>query len=53
MTSNVAEDDDPLLTTPMPRYNAMLAILRNTLYMLVHHYFAVIVADVWQIRRNI
>ena len=24
---------DPLLTTPLPRYNAMLAVLRNTLYM--------------------
>ncbi|KAH9061824.1 galactose oxidase [Lactarius deliciosus] len=23
---------DPLLSTPMPRYNAMLAVLRNTLY---------------------
>ncbi|KAF8810792.1 galactose oxidase [Phlegmacium glaucopus] len=23
---------DPLLTTPLPRYNAMLAVLRNTLY---------------------
>jgi hypothetical protein len=27
------DPDDPLLTTPMPRYNAMLAVLRNTLYM--------------------
>jgi hypothetical protein len=27
------DQDDPLLTTPMPRYNAMLAVLRNTLYM--------------------
>ena len=35
----VAGADDPLSTTPMPRYNAMLAILRNTLYMLVHHHF--------------
>ena len=26
---------DPLLSTPMPRYNAMLAVLRNTLYMCV------------------
>ncbi|KAI0041460.1 galactose oxidase [Auriscalpium vulgare] len=26
------DPDDPLLTTPMPRYNAMLAVLRNTLY---------------------
>ncbi|KAF7791713.1 hypothetical protein EIP86_002737 [Pleurotus ostreatoroseus] len=24
--------DDPLLTTPLPRYNAMLAVVRNTLY---------------------
>ncbi|KAF9558179.1 galactose oxidase [Agrocybe pediades] len=24
--------DDPLSTTPLPRYNAMLAVLRNTLY---------------------
>ncbi|TIB37986.1 hypothetical protein E3P86_01935 [Wallemia ichthyophaga] len=27
-----ADTDDPQKTTPMPRYNAMLAILRNTLY---------------------
>ena len=27
------DPDDPLLSTPMPRYNAMLAVLRNTLYM--------------------
>ncbi|KAF8212252.1 hypothetical protein K438DRAFT_1662963 [Mycena galopus ATCC 62051] len=26
------DPDDPLLTTPLPRYNAMLAVLRNTLY---------------------
>ncbi|OBZ65623.1 Kelch repeat-containing protein 3 [Grifola frondosa] len=26
------DPDDPNLTIPMPRYNAMLAILRNTLY---------------------
>ncbi|KAJ7774810.1 galactose oxidase [Mycena metata] len=26
------DPDDPLLTTPMPRYNAMVAVLRNTLY---------------------
>jgi hypothetical protein len=25
--------DDPNLTVPIPRYNAMLAVLRNTLYM--------------------
>jgi hypothetical protein len=30
---NEADPDDPNLTTPMPRYNAMLAVLRNTLYM--------------------
>ena len=29
------DPDDPLLSTPMPRYNAMLAVLRNTLYMYV------------------
>lgn len=34
--ADVAVDlDDPTLTTPMPRYNAMLAILRNMLYMYV------------------
>lgn len=27
------DPDDPDLTRPMPRYNAMLAVLRNTLYM--------------------
>ncbi|KAI9458053.1 galactose oxidase [Boletus coccyginus] len=26
------DSDDPNLTKPMPRYNAMLAVLRNTLY---------------------
>ncbi|KAI0078590.1 galactose oxidase [Panus rudis PR-1116 ss-1] len=26
------DPDDPTLTTPLPRYNAMLAVLRNTLY---------------------
>ncbi|EKM75215.1 hypothetical protein AGABI1DRAFT_123321 [Agaricus bisporus var. burnettii JB137-S8] len=26
------DSDDPNLTIPMPRYNAMLAVLRNTLY---------------------
>ncbi|GBE83977.1 Kelch repeat-containing protein [Sparassis crispa] len=26
------DPDDPNLTTPLPRYNAMLAVLRNTLY---------------------
>lgn len=29
------DPDDPLLTTPLARYNAMLAVLRNTLYMSV------------------
>ena len=29
------DPDDPNLTKPMPRYNAMLAVLRNTLYMYV------------------
>ncbi|KAI8972871.1 galactose oxidase [Trametes punicea] len=41
------DPDDPMLTVPLPRYNAMLAVLRNTLYMYVsrfnfipptHHY---------------
>lgn len=27
------DPDDPTLTVPIPRYNAMLAVLRNTLYM--------------------
>jgi hypothetical protein len=27
------DPEDPLLSTPMPRYNAMLAVLRSTLYM--------------------
>jgi hypothetical protein len=30
------DPDDPLLSTPLPRFNAMLSILRNTLYMLVY-----------------
>lgn len=30
-----ADPDDPNLTRPIPRYNAMLAVLRNTLYMCV------------------
>lgn len=29
------DPDDPILTIPRPRYNAMLAVLRNTLYMCV------------------
>lgn len=28
-----ADPSDTIFTTPMPRYNAMLAVLRNTLYM--------------------
>lgn len=31
------DPDDSLLSTPMPRYNAMLAVLRNTLYMHVSY----------------
>lgn len=30
---DAVDADDPELTRPMPRYNAMLAVLRNTLYM--------------------
>ncbi|CAA7268695.1 unnamed protein product [Cyclocybe aegerita] len=30
--SNNVDTDDAILTTPLPRYNAMLAVLRNTLY---------------------
>lgn len=29
------DSDDPSLTVPLVRYNAMLAVLRNTLYMYV------------------
>jgi hypothetical protein len=29
------DSEDPLFSTPMPRYNAMFAVLRNTLYMYV------------------
>ena len=32
-TENEVNPDDPSLTLPLPRYNAMLAVLRNTLYM--------------------
>lgn len=32
-TSDQIDPDDPNLTVPLPRYNAMLAVLRNTLYM--------------------
>jgi hypothetical protein len=32
-TTVAGHTDDPNSTIPMPRYNAMLAILRNTLYM--------------------
>ena len=31
-----ADVEDPLLTTPIPRYNTMLAVLKNTLYMYVY-----------------
>lgn len=31
-TGQETDPDDPNLSTPLPRYNAMLAILRNTLY---------------------
>ncbi|PPQ88882.1 hypothetical protein CVT25_009117 [Psilocybe cyanescens] len=31
-TSNELAVDDPLLTVPLPRYNAMLAVLKNTLF---------------------
>lgn len=34
-TSNELAVDDPLLTVPLPRYNAMLAVLKNTLFMYV------------------
>jgi hypothetical protein len=30
------DPDDPNLTIPLARYNAMLAVLRNTLYMYVN-----------------
>ena len=33
VTLDGPDHTDPLLTTPLPRYNAMLAVLRNTLYM--------------------
>lgn len=32
--------EDPNGTIPLPRYNAMLAVLRNTLYMFVHFNFS-------------
>ena len=32
-TNQDVDSDDPNLTAPLPRYNAMLAVLRNTLYM--------------------
>ncbi|KZT01046.1 galactose oxidase [Laetiporus sulphureus 93-53] len=32
-TDTDIDPDDPELTKPMPRYNAMLAVLRNTLYL--------------------
>lgn len=34
------DPDDPMLTVPLPRYNAMLAVLRNTLYMCVSEHRA-------------
>ena len=37
---NEIDPDDPMLTVPLPRYNAMLAVLRNTLYMYVPHFSA-------------
>ena len=33
VTLDGSDPTDPLDTTPLPRYNAMLAVLRNTLYM--------------------
>ena len=33
VTLDGSDPTDPLHTTPLPRYNAMLAVLRNTLYM--------------------
>ena len=33
------DPDDPSLSIPLPRYNAMLAVLRNTLYMFVSSNF--------------
>ena len=32
-TQNEVDPNDPSLTLPLPRYNAMLSVLRNTLYM--------------------
>lgn len=32
-TDTDVDPDDPEPTKPMPRYNAMLAVLRNTLYL--------------------
>jgi len=32
-TQNEVDANDPGLTLPLPRYNAMLGVLRNTLYM--------------------
>jgi hypothetical protein len=39
------DPDDPHLTIPLPRYNAMLAVLRNTLYMYEN---CVRASDAWQ-----
>ena len=56
-TVDSAELDDPASTTPMPRYNAMLAILRNMLYMSVPSLLVMIPAYPYyrrtQIRRHI
>lgn len=30
------DDEDPAASVPLPRYNAMLAVLRNTLYMYIY-----------------
>lgn len=36
------DPEDPLKSTPLTRYNAMLAIVKNTLYMLAAMYY-----DTW------
>jgi hypothetical protein len=40
MTYHIEQEEidpnDPELTVPLPRYNAMLAVLRNTLYMYLY-----------------
>lgn len=35
------DEDEPSGTIPIARYNAMLAVLRNTLYMFVSHFLGV------------